>query len=157
MLSDFKASCFLGSMLQSLLASSFRFCKLPEERGPYSHLELYKNLLAVSLSAEEKGGIFGWLSVETGIFSGYILILTFCIWCQEENLLFPQTPLCSCRQRQNTESSSGFWFWSGVVGMLSWLLPSLELHGNTSRTAQVTWQSGIKIPCPFQDVKWSSL
>lgn len=52
----------------------------------YPHLELCKNLVAVSVSVEQKGGISGGLLEETGMFSGYILILTFCIWCQGRKL-----------------------------------------------------------------------
>lgn len=70
-----------------------------------STLTLSKNLLAVSLSAEEKGGISGWLS-ESGNWSVFRLHFNshlLHLVSGKKTLLFPQTPLCSCRQAEYRE------------------------------------------------------
>lgn len=93
MLSDFKASCFSGSMLQSPLASSFRLCQLPEERCPVPLPCIRICLLFPLQQKRREAFLVGYQRAETGVFSGYVLTLTFCIWCQGRRLCFSHKPL----------------------------------------------------------------
>lgn len=75
------------------------------------HLDFYKNLLAISVSVSERKGrkvfLVGCQREETGMFSGCILMITFCIWCQARKLCFSTIPLSYCAERQDTERACG--------------------------------------------------
>ena len=107
--------------------------RLPRQKKPKMKAHRERWRVHGALRDSEKSPIFAFPRISSDP------VILFCPWFLRDFCVsFPQTPLCYCWRRRNTESSSRFWFWSGGVGMLSWPQPSPELHGNKC-LGQLRW------------------